>query len=519
MKFGVLFSVFAAIVSALPLQEGPLNKRAYPSFEAYSNYKVDRTDLETFLDKQKEVSLYYLLQNIAYPEGQFNNGVPGTVIASPSTSNPDYYYQWTRDSAITFLTVLSELEDNNFNTTLAKAVEYYINTSYNLQRTSNPSGSFDDENHKGLGEPKFNTDGSAYTGAWGRPQNDGPALRAYAISRYLNDVNSLNEGKLVLTDSGDINFSSTEDIYKNIIKPDLEYVIGYWDSTGFDLWEENQGRHFFTSLVQQKALAYAVDIAKSFDDGDFANTLSSTASTLESYLSGSDGGFVNTDVNHIVENPDLLQQNSRQGLDSATYIGPLLTHDIGESSSTPFDVDNEYVLQSYYLLLEDNKDRYSVNSAYSAGAAIGRYPEDVYNGDGSSEGNPWFLATAYAAQVPYKLAYDAKSASNDITINKINYDFFNKYIVDLSTINSAYQSSDSVTIKSGSDEFNTVADNLVTFGDSFLQVILEYINDDGSLNEQLNRYTGYSTGAYSLTWSSGALLEAIRLRNKVKALA
>jgi glucoamylase len=40
----------------------------------------------------------------------------------------------------------------------------------------NPSGGLG--NGRGLGEPKFMADETPFTGSWGRPQRDGPALRA-----------------------------------------------------------------------------------------------------------------------------------------------------------------------------------------------------------------------------------------------------------------------------------------------------------------------------------------------------
>jgi glucoamylase len=60
-------------------------------------------------------------------------------------------------------------------------IEDYISAQAYLQTVSNPSGGL---SSGGLGEPKFNVDMSAFTGAWGRPQRDGPALRATALIAY-----------------------------------------------------------------------------------------------------------------------------------------------------------------------------------------------------------------------------------------------------------------------------------------------------------------------------------------------
>ena len=57
---------------------------------------------------------------------------------------------------------------------LQAEIESYIAAQAHLQTFSNPSGGL---SSGGLGEPKFNVDETAFTGAWGRPQRDGPALR------------------------------------------------------------------------------------------------------------------------------------------------------------------------------------------------------------------------------------------------------------------------------------------------------------------------------------------------------
>ena len=61
---------------------------------------------------------------------------------------------------------------------LQSEIESYISAQAYLQTVSNPSGGL---STGGLGEPKFNVDETAFTGAWGRPQRDGPALR-YGVS-------------------------------------------------------------------------------------------------------------------------------------------------------------------------------------------------------------------------------------------------------------------------------------------------------------------------------------------------
>ena len=69
----------------------------------------------------------------------------------------------------------------NGDTDLLDLIEEYIDAQAYIQTVSNPSGSL---SSGGLGEPKFNVDETAFTGAWGRPQRDGPALRATALIAF-----------------------------------------------------------------------------------------------------------------------------------------------------------------------------------------------------------------------------------------------------------------------------------------------------------------------------------------------
>lgn len=90
------------------------------------------------------------------------------------------YYTWTRDSALT-AKVLIDLFKNG-DTDLLDVIVEYIDAQAYIQKVSNPSG--DLSSGAGLGEPKFNVDETAYTGSWGRPQRDGPALRATALIAF-----------------------------------------------------------------------------------------------------------------------------------------------------------------------------------------------------------------------------------------------------------------------------------------------------------------------------------------------
>jgi glucoamylase len=123
------------------------------------------------------------------------------------------FYTWIRDSALTFKCIVDTFI-NSYSASLQTQIQDYIIAQAKLQTVSNPSGSFSDGT--GLGEPKFNVDGTAFTGPWGRPQRDGPALRATALITYSKWL--INNG-----------YSSTaSSIVWPIIENDLNYVAQYW---------------------------------------------------------------------------------------------------------------------------------------------------------------------------------------------------------------------------------------------------------------------------------------------------
>lgn len=65
---------------------------------------------------------------------------------------------------------------------LLPVIREYVNSQATIQGVTNPSG--DLTKGAGLGEPKFRVNQTAFMESWGRPQRDGPALRATAIIAF-----------------------------------------------------------------------------------------------------------------------------------------------------------------------------------------------------------------------------------------------------------------------------------------------------------------------------------------------
>lgn len=127
--------------------------------------------LEDYIARQFNISLEGAILNI----GGANNNIveaagEGFVVASPSTLNPDYFFTWTRDSALTELMIIDELifgTETVGNNSLQVLAEQYTSAQAQLQTVTNPSGAFWPAG-QGLGEPKFYSNGTRFNGAWGR---------------------------------------------------------------------------------------------------------------------------------------------------------------------------------------------------------------------------------------------------------------------------------------------------------------------------------------------------------------
>jgi glucoamylase len=67
-----------------------------------------QTAVDTYIATESPIAKAGLLANIG-PSGSKSSGAKaGVVIASPSTSNPDYLYTWTRDSSLVFQLIINQ---------------------------------------------------------------------------------------------------------------------------------------------------------------------------------------------------------------------------------------------------------------------------------------------------------------------------------------------------------------------------------------------------------------------------
>jgi glucoamylase len=144
---------------------------------------------------------------------------------------------------------------------------------------------------------------------------------------------------------------------------------------------------------------------------------------------------------------------------------------------------------------------YPINSQQMhLGTCIGRYPEDIYDGFGTSVGNPWFLATAAYTELYYLAIQEWKQMG--VTINDINRRFFHRLML----VDDGEYAPDSSIVKELIEKTEEAANQ-------FLATIQYHQARNGSMSEQYDRYIGFMAGARDLTWSHAAFISAAKARS------
>lgn len=468
--------------------------------EKLDQIDVAGLDYSAWVSTQSQQAWYGILRNIS-----ISGAAPGSVVASPSQSNPNYFFHWTRDAALTIdylTTVLEQTTDTQLRLQLQNFIANYALLSRNQQRASNRSGEGD---FRALGEPKFEMNGQPFLGEWGRPQNDGPALRALALIRFSWYLLNHGQQNWVQTYLYDSRLPSD-----SVIKMDLEYISRVWNEGSFDIWEENFAHHFYTRLVIWQALAEGARLARFLNDESAAQWYESKLQPIEQSIAVFfDGGIIQVML-------PVNQNTHSSGLDIAVLLAVLHTQGIFHHPLV--SIFDEKLITTVDKLVTSFRGSYAINSqtvdreAMLMGPAIGRYPEDHYDGVATNTlGNAWVLATAALAEWHYLMRKQLTVAGR-IYISPHSQRYFNKIL------NQYYNTRETVYIQQGefnqnSSYFQELLGVMQIQGDSYLRRIKFHARPDGSLFEQMHRQTGYMTGAYDLTWSFVSFLTALRARN------
>ena len=442
------------------------------------------------LDNEFEIAIKYMMQNISRVDG-----ARGSVVAAPSRSYPDYYYHWVRDAALTMEAVMDLYQnrarlDPSLGPALKRVLLDHLHFNQVIQNNSSSQA--------GLGEPKFYIDGLLYTDPWGRPQNDGPALRAASMLRLLNIAYSERWPELaqIRTQIYDSKLPT-----QSVAKADLEYSAHHWLESHFDIWEESWGHHFYSLLAQRKALALGSQMADQLGDTGalafYQNQFQQITQELGNFWSPEKGYIVST-------RQGVTLSINKSYLDSAVLLA-ILHNNLNDGF---LQLTDSRVVATFQKLKSTFSNLYSINQRNDLGTAFGRYPEDTYDGyQVNSVGNPWVLTTLAAAEYYYRSAEEILQ-QDLLKITSSNKKFFEDLDIGFPVITGQ-------TINKSSGKFDILVQKMIEEGDRQMARVLFHKNADGSLSEQMNRNSGFMTGAPHLTWSYASFITAKLARDRV----
>ncbi|KAJ1988289.1 hypothetical protein GGI25_006103 [Coemansia spiralis] len=411
--------------------------------------------LAKWIHRQDAISLAHVLANIAPTSDP--RALPGSVCASPSRSHPDYYYMWTRDSAL----VMRELTHWQ-----PSALDDYAGLTEYLQTL---------DTRYGLGEAKFHMDGSAFTKEWCNAQNDGPASRATTILRYAEQLGGHSW------------------LFKKVVVRDLDYIADVWHhNSSCDIWEEARGLHFYTLMAQRTALEQGTQWASKMNDParskEYARVAGEISAVLPRFWDPQRGYIVAT-----VEHSGGIESKV-SNLDAQVLLAALHT---GAGVGAP------ELIKTVVRLVQDSSSAYPINRVtvteidgvrVPMGAAVGRYPEDVYDGVHTRGGNPWSLITSAVAEYHYRLA--------------LEFVFGN--------VGEAAVTGDLAGLTNHTNaSHGSIVLQLLEAGDRYMARVARHTNADGTMHEQWDAHTGYGRGAIHLTWSYVAHMSASRYRQQL----
>jgi len=349
--------------------------------------------LEEWIKRQHTVSAARLLETISSPVVKhrahfFQTIVPvrGSVVASTQLAgydpDPDYFFHWYRDAAIVMdaLYLLhrdSSIADGpsrfadfvHFNTALAKldgrqttlppampGFEKFLRSDLATAHGKAISA-----------ETRVNPDGTLDITDWPRPQHDGPALRALTVLRWLESA-PLAEAETLLRD-------------------DLATVVGHARWPCLDIWEEEQGSHYYTLLVSARALEAGADWLENREK-HFADECRAESRHLLGMLDDHWRGA------HFGSRQLASGALSSRDIDIAVILAAV--HGGGDGTHSPHDPRLMATLDQLADLFDA---AYAINRNRPAGTApaMGRYPGDTYYSGGA-----WYIATLGAAEFCYR---------------------------------------------------------------------------------------------------------------------
>lgn len=454
----------------------------------------------------------HLLKNISSKDNVFHKrldgkkitSLPGAVIAAPASQSlnftQDYIFRWARDGAITMQTVFDLYQRAKSDTEKDRFRSYLIDYIHFVKVcNSNPPLNGIDIH----GEPKFNIDGTLWTGPWGRPQNDGAALIVIVMIQILRAFQEENQDQSLI----DMLYHPSKD---SLIKSNLEYISQHLTEPSFSAWEEVRGSHFFRSCVQRRALYEGAELANEFGDSSAGRYYIEQAKFLETYM-----------MRHWIEETGyyheaISESDARgSGLDITVIMG--LVYGRMFKTGDAFSVLHTRSLSTAYFIRNCFENLYQINlkmkQTTGLGPLIGRYVDDVYDGDQNLYGNPWFITTNGFAEFYYTVA-DALLRAGSLELSFMSIEFFKQILPDI-----VLDEHQILNYQRNRDLFDKIIAGLIQSADNMLEAAKSFCATyaDGTslhMSEQIDRRSGQQKSLGDLTWSYASTISAVLAREE-----
>jgi glucoamylase len=470
-------------------------------------------NLSRWIERQYAVSVSLMLGAISATHlvkerrgfGQTIRPVRGSVLASTAIGSwdpdPDYFFHWLRDSAavidalrhlisdgthaqeaiahckdfVAFSLALNRLDGSDF---LQRARDFRNNVRPGfLQFVREDADLLSIRGDRVLGEARFNPDATLDISKWSRPQHDGPAFRALALMR-LWSVDAWDEADRASM--------------RALILTDLDFICRHWREPSFDIWEEELGLHYYTSLLHRAALEDGAMWAEqsTVNASGFAQVFRGTAHEIALSLDE----FWCPSRSYYLSRRNVTNGAGGKELDFAVILAVIHAAREGGRHS----VLDPRVMATLAALESLFDEAYPINRGRPEpiGPAMGRYAHDSY-----FSGGAYYFSTLGSAEYYYRLA-EAIAAGAKLTVTAENEGFLFRLGI-----------AGHILERPPQDRQKPTFESLLRRGDQFMATVAAYTPASGELSEQFDQRTGAQTSAKTLTWSHAAFVSAAACRN------
>lgn len=381
------------------------------------------TALATWIEKEYAVAARELARSVSpvglsYNRAAFHQTVTaaaGSVVASPVPGaydpDPDYFFHWLRDSALTMDAVRALADEG----TLANGdalLSQFLSFSLSLLALDGRTAARPDpariapefarhlrsadalaavHGDAVLAEARYNPDGTLDVLNWARPQLDGPALRALTLLRAWPRLAGNEDARALLA-------------------IDIAFVARHAFAPSYDIWEEDLGAHYYTRLVSAAALDEGAKWLAARGGHVIAARARETAQALLAHLDT----YWDATRGHYRAH---LEGERRPELDKDLDVSVLLAALHGRRASGPHSVFDPKIEATVDRLCARFATDLEINEQRQGAPALGRYRGDVYFGGGA-----WYLATLAAAEFHYERGALAKGDAFMETVRALTPD-------------------------------------------------------------------------------------------------